>query len=258
MRHNGELQDEEMINKYVYRLSLLLDETAIENYQGYYDKKNVENFLADFDVLADYYPQPARRLLISSISEFNDWREAAKNSADTNYSIYKQAVSDHTFCEIAQRTRDSAEDKYFILNHGAHDLGNDFDVYFDLKNTPVKSADTIEDISNWFIENRLPKRNFQVIPKHGENRQEVRMMNNKAISPLRCSGQEAKELLRNALGYSIGELFNYDKIHGCYIIFKFEGRNEQNMYHGYHVEMGSGEVPADIKRRLQERAKQDQ
>ncbi len=98
--------------------------------------------------------------------------------------------------------------------------------------------------------NRLPPRNFNINPKHGENRQDIRTVNGEIISPLRCSHQKAQALLDTAIGKSEKELYNTDPDYDEIIVFKYEGPTPQNMYHGYHVPKNTEEIPFDIRKRL--------
>ena len=122
-----------------------------------------------------------------------------------------------------------------------------------------KSAIKIDNLKNekeifeWFAQNRLPPRNFNINPKHGENRQDVCIVNGETISPLRCSSQMAKALLDTAIGKSEKELYNIDPDYDEIIVFKYEGPTPQNMYHGYHVPKDAEEVPIDIRKKFIEK-----
>ena len=257
MNHNAAIQDEQVLDEYVYNLNLLLSETVIEEFNGFFDGDNLENFLSDFDTLEDYYPTPARRLLYGLLQPFDNWRENQIQQNDTVYTIFGQSVSSHTFCEASQLKRNLRQDECLILNHRAHTLSPTVEVRFDYRTTSIASVSDCEAISKWFINYRKRGRNFQITVKHGENRQDVRTINNEIVSPLRCMRNEAESLLQKALGGQIRELYNYDEVREYYIIFKWEGNTPQNMYHGYHVDMSSSEVPAEFKARLLSRAKKE-
>ena len=65
-----------------------------------------------------------------------------------------------------------------------------------------------------------------------------------------CSEQAAKELIHTAIGESKNELFNYDSNRDMILVFKYENENPQNMYHGYHVDSNSTDVPSHILKKL--------
>jgi len=237
---------------FMLKLDKKNDEIKIENYKGYYDVDNINNFLKNYDTLEDCYPFPARTLLQTSLSvvEFYDWREEIMQQATVSYSIFAQPVKNHTFCEIAQRKFDNPDKKFLLLNHASHILGNTFEICINTDTVSIDSRTEAKEIREWFAINRHPARNFHAISKHGENRQDIRIINGETVSPLRCSEHEARTWLQTAIGDTVRELFNNDTDNGCYIVFKHEGDTPQNMYHGYHVDYTSTDVPGNIKERL--------
>jgi len=244
------------INSYkifIQDLKRISKSIAIENYEGFYDCLNVKNFLCLYDILEDDYPSAPKKLLQSVIlrNAFINWREKAIQSPDTNYQIFKQPISDNTFCEIAERKNMVSDDNYAILNHHACTIRNMIAI-----NINEKLAIEIDNLKDekellvWFAQNRLPPRNFNINPKHGENRQHVQKVDGKKISPLRCSCQKAQTLLDSAIGNPEKELYNLDPDYDEIIVFKYESRTPQNMYHGYHVPKDSEDVPIDIRKKL--------
>jgi len=239
-------------------LKTKIDEILIENYEGFYDNLNVKNFLCQYDILEDYYPLASKKRLQRLIlnNSFVNWREDPVQSADKEYTVFSQPVIDHTFCEIAERKRmeqtdDEVDENYALLNHHACKIQETIQVIIE-KNMKV-DIDNIKDgpeLLVWFAENRLPQRNFSLNPKHGENNQTERFVGGERISPLRCSGQIAQELLSTAIGLTAKALFNLDPNYDEIIVFKYEGSTPQNIYHGYHVAKDSEEVPIEIRKKL--------
>jgi len=242
----------EILDEFILDLGNKIDVIKIEEYKGYYDIDNINNFLQDYNFLEDYYPHPAKTLLQTflNVEAFYNWRESIKQKATNSYCVFDQQIENHTFCEIAQRKLNRQEDRFLLLNHAAHTLRDSFEVCINNHYVFVDSCIEAIEIRNWFAVNRQPVRNFHVIEKHGENRHEERLVNGKLVSPLRCSEQKARDLLQTAIGDTIAELFNDDKEIGYYIIFKREGNNPQNMYHGYHVAYTSNEAPKHITKKL--------
>ena len=251
MNNTAVYQNPEMLNQFIVELDAKLKEISIEKFNGYYDLKNVRNFLEDFNILEDYYPFPAKRLLTSAISSFDNWRDDLAQSDQVAYSIFSQSINDHTFIEVAERQHSNSQNYYFVLNHHGHSPINP--VRIECGDTSVKILTISEktELIKWFADNRRPARNFHTTSKHGENRQEIRIVNGKTISPLRCSVEHGRLLLQDATGHTIDELFNIDG--NYFIVYKFEGDNPQNLYHGYHVDLESTEVPSDIRQRLRAR-----
>lgn len=97
----------------------------------------------------------------------------------------------------------------------------------------------------WII-SQGPKRVFNVSPKHGENGRG----NWHNESPLLCSGEEAQELLNNAIAdfnEKQRRLFNYDRNRNAFIEFFYEGDTPQQQWHGFHVtSQDASRVPLSI------------
>lgn len=247
---NKALQDENEIVKYIRNLKKSIDSISLENYEGHYDSYNIQSFLKDFEAIDDCYPNPSFRILRFLLQDWENWRENKIQQQENKYIIHGQEIENHTFCETAQIKINSPEIKTVVLNHKGHKLGNEIIVFVNEVSTNTPSISNVNDLEKWFAIERLPQRNFHIIDKHGENRTEIRFINNEEISPLRCSKDEAQELLKYATGENLKELYNFDKNKNCFIVFKFEGNTPQNLYHGYHLPLDTNEIPEKIKRKL--------
>ncbi|MCK5508632.1 MAG: hypothetical protein KAI50_08945 [Desulfobacterales bacterium] len=234
-------------------LKKISESIAIESYEGCYDLLNINNFLCLYDTLEDCYPSAPKKLLQRVIyrNAFVNWREEEMQSPDTDYYIFNQPISDNTFCEMAERKNMVGDDKYALLNHSACTIQNMITVSINrISAIEIDNLKNEEELLAWFAQYRLPPRSFNINPKHGENRQDVREVGGKKISPLRCSRQKAQALLDTAIGNPEKELYNLDPDYDEIIVFKYESPTPQNMYHGYHVPKDSTEVPIDFRRRL--------
>lgn len=259
MLSNESFQEEDGVITFMQSLKKNLDAITLEEFEGYYDNINVKRFLQDFEELEDYYPNPTFKLLRSFLKSWNNWREEFLQDTSKEYSIFSQRIEDHTFCEIAERKFIFRDNKFCLLNHFGHSLGDRINMDIDNTSIEIQSVASKKELIYWFAQERIPTRNFQIIEKHGENREEVIIWRGRSASPLRCSQQEAFELLKFAIGDNIDELFNYDEIdgQGYFIVFKFEGDNPQNMYHGYHLPLDTSEISNEIKGKLLERNNND-
>ncbi len=233
---------------------IIFEIITIEKYKGFYDAKNINDFLCLYDPLEDSYPNPPKRRLQSVLfnNAFINWREEATQSPNDDYQIFNQPISDNTICEIAERKNKVGNDKYALLNHQACTINTMIAVTINEERSAIE-IDNLKDekeISEWFAQNRLPPRNFNINPKHGENLQDIRTVNGETISPLRCSCQRAKTLLDTAIGKSKKQLYNIDPDYDEIIVFKHEGPTPQNLYHGYYVPKNAEEVPLDIRKKL--------
>lgn len=88
----------------------------------------------------------------------------------------------------------------------------------------------------WLSQNRQ-SRVFNNNPKHGESGKGVRTNKGEQVSARLCNAREAQALLDTAIGCAniTDELYNFDRKHGKYIVFKDEN-TPNNTYHGYHVD----------------------
>ncbi|MEA3415707.1 MAG: hypothetical protein U9R02_06045 [Thermodesulfobacteriota bacterium] len=250
-----EFYEVNLYEKLIRDLKTRFEDISIENYEGFYDNLNIKNFLCCYEILEDCYPSAPKKLLQSLIQNnaFINWRDDPIQSNITEYKIFSQQISNNTFCEIAQRKSNDTEneDNYVLLNHNACSIQKA--ILVTINNVSGIEIDNLKyetELLTWFAENRLPQRNFNINPKHGENRQEITNVGGEDISPLRSSCEEAQILLHTAIGNHKKELFNLDYDHDEIIVFKFEGDTPQNMYHGYHVPKDSVEVPGDIRKKL--------
>ena len=219
---NSDFIEEEKINWFVKKLADSMKAIELENYIGFFDAENIRNFSAVFDELKELYPAPPLRLFRSILKEWENWREEPVPSDEKDYCVFGQSIEDHTICEIAERLNGETENNHALFNHHALSIQDDIEVISQKAiSVTIPNLTDRSRLIRWFAENRLPQRNFQVTLKHGENRQDVRTVNNETISPLRCSVQDAQDLLKTAIGETKKELFNYDFNYNEFIVFKF-------------------------------------
>lgn len=254
MLSNDSLLEVDQIKQFITELDDLKKVIRSENCVSFYDSTNLSNFLIDIQVMEsidENYPRPISNMLRTRMKGWKDWRNDPFQTEENTYSHFSQSITDHTFCEIAEHKHQHEEHNFIQINHQAHTCPSPVTVSVnDHTSIEFDCVSNQNGLFNWFSENRLPRRAFQAIDKHGENRAEGRNWRGDWASPLMCSAAKALELLKTAIGNPDHELYNYDPTQDHYIIFKFEGGNPQNMYHGYHVVLDSDEVPKDIKSRL--------
>lgn len=241
------LISDRMILDYLEKVKIFKNVTKLEKYNGYFDKKNFDAILIQFEILDDCFPFPLKRRLESLYKDFIDWRKNPIQS--NNYAVFNQSISDHSLCEVSERMHCNVDNRYAIFNNQAITINKSISITINAIH--VKTIDLLKDekdFIDWFSENRIPKRNFHSIPKH--NIPEPITILGKKISPLKGTVENADEVLKFAIGKNIKELFGFDKDCRMILVFKHENNTPQNQYHGYHVPVDSSEVSDDIKRSL--------
>ncbi|KWT84044.1 hypothetical protein [Candidatus Magnetominusculus xianensis] len=237
-------QDELSLNQYVNELSVKLEEIIIENYIGYFDEENRLNFIKHYNM--DDFPYAPITRLKRLLRDWENWRETIQQSSDKEYKIFGQPIKDHTFCEISKRQATDKNNNYALLNHHACKImDKNISVSIDGRNAYYfPNLQNFTSLIQWFVENRKPKRMFNLNPKHGENGRG----NWPDASSLECSKDEAQELLNTAIGDSGKTLYTYDKKNMKYIVFRYENTDEDKItYHGYHVALNSTDIPQSVK-----------
>lgn len=254
MLSTEQFQDESSVENYITELYAIIEtEIKIENYKGYYDIENLKNFFKYFDTERSIYPYPPKVIRNKlSYAEWEDWQETIQQSSDKEYTIFHQPIEKHTFCEMSERmTKEDMGSNYALLNHQACKLPAKISVCINGNhNVDIDNLHDKVSLKQWFAKNRLPQRKFHLYEKHGENGRG----NWPNANPLKCYGNEAQELLYAAIGEKVEELFNIDPNHEMFIVFKYENRQEDNqtVYHGYHVDLDTNDVPQRIKKHLKD------
>jgi hypothetical protein len=246
------LIDEENAISFIQNLELFIKSTNLEAYNGFYDNDVFLELVRHIEVIDDCFPNPIKKRLINLFrTNFINWRENRMNTNNDVYQIFNQAIENHALCEIVQRRHVLTEGNYALFNNFAIKLANQLEITVNLSEIYLfKILSCKEQLTEWFSENRIPKRKFQAIPKH--NIQHPIVVNNRVISPLYGSTIDPEEILKTAIGIDKKELFGYDSGVDKYIVFKYENVEHQNQYHGYHIALDSDEIPAIIKQKLQQ------
>jgi len=245
-KSNADLQTESQIQHFISTKVAEISSADIENFIGYYDKLNVENFFEHFDTLDDLYP-PIKRVLLNRIKDWENWREKPIQNFERFYKIFNQKIKNHTLPELAERKNSLPKENFVLLNNNALKIQNSA---LSVK-IPSRTEVNIEIVKNthelkkWFSLNRIPVRKFHVVPKHGENGRG----NWKSASPLMCSKQKAQNLLNTAIGKNTEKLFNFDDDNAMFIVFWNENE-PKNLYHGFHLSKNSNEIPLGIKNKF--------
>ncbi|MBX9807584.1 MAG: hypothetical protein K2X95_07270 [Flavobacteriaceae bacterium] len=243
------LIEENNIRDYLRNLDSYKKSINYEKYDGYYDKNSLIALSNQIKILEDSYPRPTLRILQSIFEDFFDWRENPIHSDENNkYTIFAIKIENHTFCEVAQRKHNNFDQAFAFINYRAITIQNEIAIKINNINNHIEILENEIQLINWFSENRIPKRNFQSIPKHRIS--DPIQRNGETISPLYGNAENAEIILKTAIGINSKELFGYDESNEMVIVFKFENDTPQNQYHGYHIAKNSEEIPKEIRAKL--------
>src|SRR5574344_487197 len=232
-----DIMSNEDLEIYISAIDDIIQFFKHENYDGYYDGKNVQAFLSPLEIVEDYYPNMKTRFRLIMGKWGEDWRENMIQSNLEKYHYFCSEIKDDTLCELTKRKICSTDGSTFLLiNHNAFPCSNDMirtkcnnnDFEIDVRNTETKA------IAKWFEVNSIPQRTFNLNPKHGENGQRAYSSNKgDKVSVLMCSCGAAGVLLKKAIGENLKTLFFFDVKNKQYIEFK---RESDNVYHGFYLD----------------------
>ena len=211
---------------------------SYENYEGFYDSRNMQAFMIPVDSLKDCYPKVST-LLRRKISNWgSDWRKFKTLADQDVYKFLGTELVDDVLCEVANRQQENPENTYLIVDDDALVLQTDeLELLFKGKVVLIdRRALEVKPLACWFECNRRPVRKFHLNPKHGENGKGAHPEHKgDKVSVLLCSGDEAAVLLNKAIGVNAESktLFFRDVNRDKYIEFKCEGNQ---VFHGFHLD----------------------
>ncbi|MFI3306502.1 MAG: hypothetical protein R3Y68_08340 [Rikenellaceae bacterium] len=225
------LKDSDELDQYIRAIDTALQFIDHEEYDGFYDTENISDFLAPITTLGEeYYPQ-SKRYLTTILKNFEQYDNTLNGREHIR--VNNVEIGDDMICEVAKRSFAAEYNRHLILNHEAISSRNIVAEYSGetkaIGNCKIRD---IDELYQWFNKNRLPERQYNHNPKHGENGRG----NQVGESVLMCSQAVAKELLQNALGcsYESKHLFLFDVVHKCIIEFRNEN-TANNSYHAFHT-----------------------
>jgi len=243
------LEDTQMV-KFLGELDNSLASIEHENTIGKYDSHNINAFLRDPDLLDDYYPRSARKILRNILREYIDCRPDIESLSPQIVTLFGQKIIDHCFCAIAkQLATQQHNENTVLLNFYSITINNEITLTFENTNYTVINIKNKALLESWFYENRRPVRIFHDTKKHRQNDGG----NWQGASKLLCNQDHAQQLLNSAIGEKKKALFNYDKSNNSWIKFMNDnttGAQGETLYHGYHLDIDSMEIPDKVKKKL--------
>ena len=241
-------------NDYITKIEKIIEIFDIENYNGYYDSKNLEAFLYPTNnILEDLYPNINTIFRRTMHRWGENWRELTELKKTDKFSYFYANIYDDTLCEITKRKHINPENAYLIISHNAISTKENLvRIKYDDKEYLIDIVNpTIRMIALWFSLNRTPPRCYNWNPKHGENCKGA-FPENKGdkVSVLMCSKEEVPTMLNMALGENTKTLYSFDSKCNKYIEFKQES---ENVYHAFHLdECDECRIPKPIKSFIKE------
>lgn len=234
-KSNMDLIMKEDIKSFYKDLDTTLESIQIEKFKGFFDIDNINEFLANYDILDNYYPISPRRKLRQSLKGWMGWRQNRESDQNENYKVNMTPCNDNVFGEIHARKAKEPNNKYLLVSFDAICF-TDEDVNVEKVNDSsvfhIKCIELNRSLKKWFDANRIPFRNYHASLKHGENGKGAWS----GASKLLCSHAEAANMLSKAIGINgKDELYYFDKKNQSYIIFRYEGNILDNKFHAYHL-----------------------
>lgn len=227
---------------------------SYENYEGFYDSKNLQAFIIPVDSLKDCYPKVSTLLRRKINNWGSDWRKFKTISDQDVCKFLGTELVDDILCEIANRHKEKPENSYLIVDDNALVSQTDkLEIFFKGKDVAInKSTLEIKPLACWFEGNRRPVRKFHLNPKHGENGKGAHPEHKgDKVSVLLCSREEAEILLNKAVceNAECRVLFFWDADNEKYIEFKCEGNQ---VFHGFHLdeEDAKSRVSVDVRQKI--------
>lgn len=236
--------------KIINRISKVYDFFDYEQRIMLYDSLNRNAFdtlLQEIDV-PDDYPNLSGTFIVF-IRQWDDWRDAPKQSTDDEYKLEGSPIMNDSFCEVVKRLDLDDNNTYLLVNASDYDPGNQ-KARLLCKSQGNAHDHTIDvcklDIQNihvWFTSNRRPIRDYLTNrAKHGEGGRVVRKSQKHGdnVGVLLCKDNEAEKLLHTAIGKSplCTKLFCYDMERQKYMQFMNTSQpGIQGIYHAFHIEV---------------------
>ena len=234
----------------ISRIENIIKVFKIENYEGYYDSKNIEEYLYPITIANDYYPNIRTRFRIVLKNWGENWRDSSTQSQSDEYQYFKTKIKDDSFCEIAKRKYiNHFENNFLIINHNAL-KNNKIEIEYNNSIITIDAVSPeIKSIAEWFSNYRTPARIYNWNPKHGvKGKWAHKLSKGNNVSVLMCSNKDALNMLKFAFGETDKTLFYYDRQCNQYIEFKQEIKNT---YHAFHLnERDENRIPLYIKKIL--------
>lgn len=220
------------------KLQLLLK--GEEAWELYYSGELMDEWEEWFKLFSEEYPEPSYRLLKAALlnSDAMRWEEDRKTDASFQIDTMGGRLTDNIVAEAAFVRCQSQKQVVLLINASALSVGDNsitfscdegrtYPYTLDIRNLSVK------EIAFYLSKTRYPERVFEVTPKHGECRREVRYENGRKISPLKCTKEQAQKLLHLAFGLKDRHVWAYDIEEEQLMEFK---RHSDFVWHGYHID----------------------
>jgi len=253
---------EEPFNEVVFNLASILNSFKFHtDIVVYYSSVDMELLLNNFHEIAKMIPGDYEnkinliRALLEQVNARN-WQKHKKQRHDMIY-FHQESVGEKTHnvtnTSLAEATEYKFNEKKVAVVNLSHSEYNDSIPIHINRSTliPPKAMHMFrletfknkKDLLAYIMENWY-QRNYNHNPKHGENGKNVKQNKDEEVSPLECSIEEARELLKFAVSTrNKAELYMYDRVRNKFIIYKAES---EQVYHGYHP-INQDEVPQEVK-----------
>ena len=226
----------------VRSLTSILNFFSHERLTVLYDLNNLRALLFPANALSKEYPSLKTAVLAQIKDKYTSWEDCPSDTDNLNYSL-------ETGCDISEdmlgdMTRRQHCCPCAVLHNEAIDTRRDGCVSVHCSNGKDESLFTLSDIRGmhgWVSENRIPKRQYNYNPKHGDANHPSQFFTDRhgrrrRAAQLLTDTKDTNELLKYAVGRNqASELWYYDINNDSYIYFENEGNTPQLGFHAYHL-----------------------
>lgn len=230
--------EEEKYEELMTKLRDVSSYFCYENYECYYDSRNLNAFMIPIVSLGDCYPKVSTLLRRRINNWGSDWRRNKSITEQDKCKFLGSEIVDDTLCEMVNRKQKIPECTYLLVDDEAIVQQTDkCELLFKGKIVEIDNCKfDVKPLARWFGRNRRPIRKFHLNPKHGEKGKGAHPANKgDKVSLLLCSEEEAAIMLNKAVGESADSktLYFWDSSKEKYIEFKCE---VNQVYHGFHLD----------------------
>jgi hypothetical protein len=145
-----DILDSNVTQEYINKFERIISFFSYEDYDGYYDTKNLEAFSKPLEIVDDCYPGQKTALRNTIKKWGNNWRNEAIGDNGQNYYFYSILLIDDTLTEIARRKRQIKDTAFLVVNNEGLDHKENFCLFIIIIEQ-TKKYNNVTVIANHYI-----------------------------------------------------------------------------------------------------------